>query len=324
MSYGSTLKEEASTKTYSKAPMQFRDVIGPGSKFLPAAGRYHLYVLLACPWAHRCLITRVLKGLTSVVGLSIVHWHMGETSGWRFYDPETDSPETGHEQGTIDHVNGFKIARELYLKADSNYIGRITVPILWDKQLGTIVNNESSEIIRIFNSGFDSIIPQQYKLVDIYPEALREKIEELNDWIYPNINLGVYKAGFAKLQDDYETQVLAVFEYLDKLELILAENHKNHHEFLTGNQLTEADVRLYTTIVRFDVVYHQHFKCNIRMIRSDYPNIHQWLRLLYWKIPGFKETTDFGHIKKHYTKSHKFINPLGITPVGPIPDIKPL
>ena len=269
------------------------------------------------------MIVRQLKGLTDIIPVSVVHWQNDE-GGWRFYDPEIDGKAKGDEFGTIDHVYGYKRAKQLYLQADPNFQGKITVPVLWDKELKTIVNNESSEIIRMFNSAFNSLILDQYKSVDFYPEPLRPKIDELNDWIYDNINNGVYKTGFATTEEEYTKQCLNVFKYLDKLEEHLAKNHAENKEFLIDNTLTEADIRLFTTIIRFDVVYVQHFKCNIRMIRHDYPHIHKWLRLLYWKIPGFKDTTDFDHIKKHYTKTHKQINPLAITPVGPLPNILPL
>lgn len=279
---------------------------------------------LACPWAHRTLIVRHLKGLSPIIGLSIVHWHMDE-KGWRFItEEETKTRERPSDvsNGTEDHLYGFSRIRELYFKANPEYSGRFTVPVLWDKKLQTIVNNESSEIIRIFNTEFNDLLSGDHADVDVYPEALREKIDEINGWVYDNINNGVYKAGFSTKQEVYDKEVTNVFTHLEKVEKLLAENESSSkHKFLLGNHLTEADIRLYTTIIRFDPVYHQHFKCNLKMIRHDFPHIHNWVRLLYWKIPGFAETTDFDHIKKHYTKSHLQINPTGITPLGPVPNI---
>lgn len=307
---------------------QFRDFISnkPGAKFAPEANRYHLYVSLACPWAHRTLILRVLKGLSLLISVSIVHWHMDD-KGWRFpTEEELALVKKGDiSLGTPDHLYGLGRIRELYFKANPDYSGRFTVPVLWDKKLETIVNNESSEILRMLNTEFNDVIAAQQAEVDLYPENLQSKIDEINSWVYDNVNNGVYKTGFATTQEVYDKEVQNVFAHLDKLEALLKDNQTNDpsHKFLTGTQLTEADVRLFTTIVRFDPVYHQHFKCNIKMIRHDYPYIDAWLRLLYWKIPGFKESTDFGHIKKHYTKSHVGINPHGITPLGPVPDILP-
>lgn len=287
-----------------------------------------MYVSLACPWAHRTLITRALKGLTSIIGLSIVHWHMDD-KGWRFINEEEQKAKTNSSDvsnGTADHLYNFLRIRELYFKADPEYSGRFTVPVLWDKKLETIVSNESSEIIRMLNTEFNDLISSDFAEIDLYPADLQASIDEINSWIYDNINNGVYKSGFSTKQEIYEEEVQNVFKHLDKVEELLAANHKssNQHNFLLGNQLTEADIRLFTTIIRFDPVYHQHFKCNIKMIRHDYPYIHNWVRLLYWKIPGFNETTDFEHIKKHYTKSHIKINPNQITALGPVPHILPL
>ncbi|TID30376.1 hypothetical protein CANINC_001078 [Pichia inconspicua] len=303
---------------YKRLPSVFRNTISKDGPHFPEINRYHLYVSLACPWAHRTLITRVLKGLTGIIGVTVVHWHM-DNNGWRFATPDENIPETSPEP-----YYGFQRIKDLYFKANPNYEGRFTVPVLWDKKLETIVNNESSEIIRILNTEFNSLIEPQFAEIDIYPEPLRSQIDELNDWIYPNINNAVYKSGFATKQEPYETEVNNLFEHLDKLEKILATNHANTEEFLTGNTLTEADIRLFTTLIRFDPVYHQHFKCNIKMIRHDYPHIHRYMRNLYWKNEAFKSTTNFEHIKKHYTKSHPQVNPHGITPVGPVPDVMPL
>ena len=306
---------------YKRLVSSFRDTISINGKFKPEPNRYHLYVSYACPWAHRTLITRILKGLTNIIGVTVVHWHM-DNNGWRFATKEEGLTEA--IDSTPDPLYNFKRIKELYFKANSNYQGRFTVPVLWDKKLETIVNNESSEIIRMLNTEFNSIIDEKFAKIDIYPENLRNQIDELNDWIYTNINNGVYKAGLATKQEPYEREVKNVFKYLDKLEDLLKERHENSEKFLLGNLITEADIRLFPTLVRFDAVYHQHFKCNIKMIRHDYPNINQYLKELYWNNNAFKDTTNFDHIKSHYTKSHTEINPHGITPLGPIPNIMPL
>lgn len=208
--------------------------------------------------------------------------------------------------------------RDIYFGVNPDYSGRFTVPTLYDKKNKTIVSNESSEIIRMFYTEFDSLIDQKYRDVILFPKDLQSKIEEVNDWTYNDINNGVYKSGFASSQEAYEGAVTTLFKSLDRTEENLA---KSSGPYYFGDKITEADVRLYTTIIRFDPVYVQHFKCNIRDIRSGYPNIHKWVRNLYWTHPAFGETTQFEHIKKHYTKSHKQINPFSITPVGPVPDI---
>ena len=208
--------------------------------------------------------------------------------------------------------------RQIYFNVDPEYKGRFTVPMLYDKKQKTIVNNESSEIIRMFYTEFDDLLPEKYQTVDLYPEKLKDEIEATNEWTYDKINNGVYKSGFATKQEAYEKNVLALFEALDKAEAHLS---KGPGPFYYGENVTEADIRLYTTIIRFDVVYVQHFKTNLRDIRSGYPHLHTWLRKLYWDVPAFGETTQFEHIKKHYTRSHSQINPFAITPLGPIPDI---
>lgn len=303
---------------FKRKDSSFRNVISKGGKFPPEKGRYHLYVSYACPWAHRTLIVRALKGLTGIVGLSVVHWNL-DTKGWRFGTSNDEYPGV-----TTEPLYGYKRLSELYFKADPNYSGRFTVPVLWDSKRKTIVNNESSEIIRIFNTAFNEFLDSKHAKLNFYPEDLQTQIDELNSWIYDNINNGVYKAGFATKQEPYEKECKNVFKHLDKVEAILKSRHAKGESFLLGNVLTEADIRLYTTIVRFDVVYVQHFKCNIGMIRFNYPHLHQWLRNLYWNNAAFKDTTKFDHIKFHYTKSHSDINPHGITPIGPLPNILPL
>jgi len=269
--------------------------------FAAEPGRYHLYVSLACPWAHRTLIMRALKGLAPLVSVSAVHWLMRE-QGWTF----TDGP------GVIpDSVNGAAVLHQVYTRVDPHYTGRVTVPILWDKQRATIVNNESSEIIRMFNSAFDDVgaLPGDY-----YPVALRDEIDAINDRVYDTLNNGVYKAGFATSQAAYEEAVGPLFDTLDWLEERLATRR-----YLTGSRLTEADIRLFTTLIRFDAVYVGHFKCNLRRI-ADYPHLSGYLRDLY-QLPGIADTVDFAHIKRHYYESHLTLNPSGVVPAGPVLDL---
>jgi len=246
---------------------------------------------------------RALKNLDSVIGLSVVDYLLG-AKGWKFSTAE-ETP------GSIpDTVNGFNYLSELYFKADPEYSGRYTVPVLWDKKLQTIVNNESSEIIRMFNAEFDDFTEPSTRGVTYYPKELRKEIDELNTWIYDTVNNGVYKSGFATTQQSYERNCKALFESLDRIERILSDN-----EYLVGSRFTEADIRLFTTIVRFEPVYHGHFKCNIRSIGTDYPSILRWLRQVY-QIPKIGDTVNLDHIKKHYYMSHKQINPTGIVPLG--------
>jgi putative glutathione S-transferase len=267
------------------------------SGFKAEPGRYHLIVSLACPWAHRTLIFRRVKGLEDIISLSVVHWLLGER-GWTF--------DAG--PGVIpDPVFGASALSEFYVKARPNYSGRVTVPVLWDKKTSTIVNNESSEIIRMFNSAFDRVGAAEG---DYYPSELRAEIDALNSHVYATVNNGVYRAGFATMQEAYEEAFRALFETLDVLEARLKSQC-----FLFGERLTEADWRLFTTLIRFDPVYFGHFKCNLREIR-DYPSLSRYLRELYhW--PKVAETVDFFHIKHHYYASHRRINPTGIVPLGP-------
>lgn len=300
---------------FKRKPSTFRDSISkdPNSMFPAEKGRYHLYVSFACPWAHRTLITRQLKGLTDIISVSVVDWYMG-ANGWRFTTPDKVPG------ATPDTLYGSEYIREIYFKAQSDYNGRFTVPVLWDKKNETIVNNESSEIIRMFYTEFDDLIEDKYKGINLYTPEYATKIDEINEWIYNDINNGVYKSGFATTQDAYEEHVTVLFKSLERVESILK---ASPGPYLFGNDLTEADLRLYPTIIRFDPVYVQHFKCNIGMIRYNFPAIHKWLQHLYWDIPAFKDTTHFDHIKFHYTKSHLKYNPYGITPLGPVPNILP-
>jgi putative glutathione S-transferase len=265
--------------------------------FRAEPGRYHLYVSLACPWAHRALIFRVLKGLEDMIGVSVVHWRMRD-QGWTFEDGPGVVP---------DPILGARLLHQVYTAADPGYTGRVTVPVLWDKATGTIVSNESSEIIRMLNSAFDGIGARPG---DYYPEVLRGEIDAINARIYGTINNGVYKAGFATTQAAYEEAVGPLFETLDWLEARLATRR-----YLCGDRITEADWRLFTTLVRFDPVYVGHFKCNLRRL-VDYPKLWAYTRDLY-QVPGIAATIDLGHIKRHYYESHHTINPSGIVPAGP-------
>ncbi|KQT76910.1 glutathione S-transferase family protein [Methylobacterium sp. Leaf466] len=257
-------------------------------------GRYHLYVSLACPWAHRTLIVRALKGLDEAISVSVVDPHMG-SEGWVFGTSPGATPDT---------VNGASRLYEVYLKADPAFTGRVTVPVLWDRTRVTIVSNESAEIVRMLDAAFDAEGPS------LYPEALRPEIDAINARVYDAVNNGVYKAGFATKQDAYEEAFEALFSELDALEARL-----DRGRYLCGSALTEADVRLFTTLVRFDAVYVGHFKCNRRRI-ADYPNLSNYLRDLY-ALPGVAETVNLTHIKRHYYESHPTINPTGIVPLGP-------
>ena len=264
-------------------------------------GRYHLYVSLACPWAHRTLILRQLKGLQDLVDVSVVSWLMLD-DGWTF-DPAHGS--------TGDALDGLDFLHQRYTADDANYSGRVTVPLLWDKQQQRIVSNESAEIIRMFNSAFDGLTGNS---LDFYPEALRGEIDALNQRIYPAVNNGVYRAGFATTQAAYEEAFAELFAALDWLDA-----HLGEQRYLAGEYLSEADWRLFTTLIRFDAVYYGHFKCNLRRI-EDYPHLSNWLRELY-QWPGVAATVDFEHIKGHYYASHRTINPTGIVPKGPALDL---
>ncbi|HAS6737743.1 TPA: glutathione S-transferase family protein [Vibrio parahaemolyticus] len=272
----------------------FRDWIKNDSEavFQPESGRYHLYVSLACPWAHRTLIFRKLKGLEPHIDVTVVCPDM-LSQGWQMGLPE---PLFGHTR-----------MHQIYTQAKPDYTGRVTVPVLWDKKTNTIVSNESSEIIRMFNSAFNDLTG---KHDDYYPEPLRGVIDEWNDYIYPNVNNGVYRCGFATSQEAYEEAFESLFSALDKIDAHLAT-----HRYLAGNKITEADWRLFTTLVRFDAVYVGHFKCNKQRI-ADYVNIQGYLKELY-QIDGIADTTDFYHIKRHYYFSHTGINPTQVVPKGP-------
>jgi len=279
---------------FHRAQSQFHCRIG-NDRFPAEEGRYHLYISLACPWAHRTLIFRKLKGLENIIPVSVVHPHMLD-QGWAF-DP-------------VEPLYGLRYLHQLYGKAEASYSGRITVPVLWDKKRETIVCNESAEIIRMFNSAFDGL---SGNTADYYPEELRADIDAINAFVYENINNGVYLCGFATEQSVYEEAYDALFSALDTIEARLT-----NQRYLVGNQITEADWRLFTTLIRFDAVYYSHFKCNRNRI-SDMPNLWAYLRDLYQQ-PGIADTVDFEHIKQHYYYSHESINPTRIVPKGPVLD----
>jgi putative glutathione S-transferase len=282
----------------------FRDSISSeaDSKFKPEKGRYHLYVSLACPWAHRTLIFRALKGLEEYIDVSVVSPDMLD-KGWVF---------DGYEGASKDHLFGFDYMHQVYTKAKVDITSRVTVPVLWDKKHNTIVNNESAELIRIFNSAFNELTGSTQ---DYYPEHLREEIDKVNEYVYHNVNNGVYKAGFATTQEAYEEAVKALFDALDKIEERLSAKR-----YLVGDTLTEADWRLFTTLIRFDPVYVGHFKCNLKRI-ADYPALSNYVKELY-QMDGIAQTTNFDHIKRHYYFSHTMINPTQVVPKGPVMDLE--
>lgn len=277
----------------------FRDWItrDGSSGYKAEPNRYHLYLSYACPWASRTLIFRALKGLEDIISVSFVEPVM-EEMGWEFGTKENK---------TSDEVNHTNYLYEVYLKADTNYTGKVTVPVLWDKNRNTIVNNESADIIRMLNAEFNDYCKNAY---DFYPKDLCHDIDEINAFVYNHINNGVYKCGFASTQTAYEEAFDRLFLALDKMEEKLSQ-----HRYLVGNRITEADWRLFTTLIRFDVVYFGHFKCNLKRI-EDYENLSNYLCDLY-QFPRIKQTVNFAHIKEHYYKSHKQINPTGIVPKGP-------
>lgn len=285
---------ESTDGAFEREAVKFRGDINESDV---ESGRYHLYVSLACPWAHRTLIFRKLKNLEDHIDLSIVSADMLE-NGWSF-DKNTGS--------TGDKLYGKQYLHEIYTKAKSDYTGRVTVPVLWDKKTQTIINNESADIIRIFNKRFNQLTDNH---LDFYPKALQEKIDAMNEKVYKHINNGVYRCGFATTQSAYEDAFQSLFALLDELDELLAVQ-----EFLVDNKITEADWRLFTTLIRFDPVYHGHFKCNYKRI-VDYPALSRYLSKLYhW--PGVADTVNFDHIKRHYYFSHKDINPTQIVPLGP-------
>lgn len=307
----SALDEMSESGAFIRTPSTFRNLISrdPESTFPAEAGRYHLYISYACPWASRCLSYLKIKGLDKAISFTSVKpiWERTKDSdehmGWVF--PASDTEEPGAE---VDPFNGGKSIRELYEVASTNYAGKYTVPVLWDKKLKTIVNNESEEIIRMLNTEFNDLA--ENATLDLYPPHLQEKINEVNGWVYNDINNGVYKCGFAKKQGPYIEAVQKLYEALDKCEEILS-----NQQYICGKTLTEADIRLFVTLIRFDEVYAVHFKCNKKLLR-EYPNLFNYTKDIF-QIPGMSSTVNMEHIKKHYYGSHPSINPFGIIPLGP-------
>ena len=289
----------ASGGEFIRQDAQFRNTIGEGSEFPVESNRYHLYVSLACPWAHRTLIFRKIKKLEQHIGVTVVKAEM-LSHGWEL----SDEAIATFEKSPIEDI---QYMHQVYTHMDANYNGRVTVPVLWDKKTKRIVNNESSEIIRILNTAFNELTDVK---TDYYPQALRTEIDEINELVYHAINNGVYKTGFATQQDVYEKHFKVLFNALDTIEARL-----DNQRFLVGNEITEADWRLFTTLIRFDSVYFGHFKTNLRQI-ENYPNLSNYLRDLFQQ-PGVSETVNFEHIKVHYYYSHDTINPTRVVPVGP-------
>lgn len=306
----SNWKSSIKSGEYKRKDSQFRHWITPDGSagptgeagFKAEAGRYHLFVSLACPWAHRTLIFRELKGLTDIISVSVVHPDMHE-QGWSFKHDD----ESQNLYGTTgDTLAGYDYLAQKYYQSQPDYYGNITVPVLWDKQQNVIVNNESADIIRMLNQAFNGLTGNT---LDYYPQALRSEIDEINELVYHKINNGVYKSGFATTQQAYEKNVTALFAALETVEQILSSKR-----YLVGDTLTEADWRLWTTLIRFDAVYHTHFKCNLKLIQG-FPNLYQYMLELY-QIEGISQTVNMAHIKRHYYASHLAINPYGIVPVG--------
>ncbi|KAI5460058.1 glutathione S-transferase [Mariannaea sp. PMI_226] len=294
-------------------------VVNADGQFPPEAGRYHLYIGLFCPYAQRLNIARHLKGLESVIAVSVVRPHpKGDANGrpsWQFL---TDDH---YEGATQDHLFGSKFLHQLYSKADPEYKGNYGIPVLWDTKTNSIVNNGSTEMLRWLPTAFDTILPNNNlgRDLDLYPAHLRAAIDEAIVWMERDLNLGVYKAGYAPTQQDYDHNVPTVFAALNKLEELI---HRHGGPFVLGKELTELDIIVFATIIRFDVLYVQHFKLNLGTIRGNYPVIHEWMKNLYWNVDGFRQTTDFRHIKESYTKCRPDINPLAITPLGPFPNVE--
>ncbi|KAF3450009.1 hypothetical protein FNV43_RR06088 [Rhamnella rubrinervis] len=303
----SALDEMSDSGAFTRTASTFRNLISrdPNSQFPAESGRYHLYISYACPWASRCLAYLKIKGLENAISFTSVKpiWERTKESdehmGWVFSVSDKEQP---------DPLNGAKSIRELYELASTNYTGKYTVPVLWDKKLKTIVNNESAEIIRMFNAEFNDIA--ENPALDLYPSHMQAQINHINEWIYNSINNGVYKCGFAQKQEPYDEAVKQLYESLDRCEDILGKQR-----YLCGNALSEADIRLFVTLIRFDEVYAVHFKCNKKLLR-EYPNLFNYTKDIF-QIPGISSTVNMEHIKRHYYRSHPSINPFGIIPQGP-------
>ena len=301
---GSSVVHDPSKPIHAEPEDSWHGIVTPKGRFPPEAGRYHMYIGLFCPFAHRANIVRHLKGLTQVIDVSVVlPYPKGDAKGWpgwKFASQpgEGDSDVPSYPGATVDKLFGSQYLHEVYFRADPGYKGRYSVPVLWDTKTGTIVCNESAEMLRWLQTGFDTVLPEGSRGcgLTLYPEHLRAQIDAASIWLQRDLNTGVYKAGFAPTQEAYDAAVPAVFAALNRLETML---HEHGGPYMLGAELTELDVRAYTTVVRFDVIYVQHFKCNLGTIRHDYPHIYEWLKNLYWNVEGFRETTDFKHIKEN-------------------------
>lgn len=295
----------------------FHGKITADGPFTPDKGRYHLYIGLFCPFAHRANLMLHLKQLNKYadIGVSVVKPYPKGDEGWRF----NVKGEPAYEDATEEPFYGARFLSELYFKADPNYKGKYTVPVLWDKKLETIVNTESHELLRDLSTSFNSLLPENLANLTLYPEQHRPAIDRIEKWMQSDLNTGVYKTGFATNQEAYEKALPGPFAALNKLEKLAA---SNKGPYLLGAEMTELDIRAYATLIRFDTVYVQHFKCNLGTVRHDYPVLNNWMKNLYHNHPQFKDTTNFRHIKENYTKHMTFINPTAITPVGPWPHVE--
>ena len=293
----------------------FRNVL-ESAEFPVERDRYHLYIGLFCPFAHRVFLTREMKGLQEFLPMSIVKPYPKNDGGWRF--PKTDDEYPG---STVDHLFHSEFLHDVYFKSLANYEGKYSVPVLWCKKTSQIVNNESQDIMRMLNTAFNGFLPEGSKEreLDFYPPDLRSQIDEINPWLMSDLNEGVYKAGFAGTQEGYEKNAKIVFKTLDRLESIFKDHGGPH---VLGDRMTELDIKLYSTLVRFDPIYVQHFKLTIGTIRHNYPFLNRFLKNMYWNVKGTRATTDFKHIKENYSKCQVDVNPKGITPLGPFPEVE--
>lgn len=316
-----TTAPELPSAWHSDPEDSFHGKITEEGPFLPESGRYHLYIGLFCPFAHRVNLMRKLKQLDrhAQIDISVVKpYPKGNDKGWPGWQFNVEG-EDCYADATVDKLFGSRFLHEIYFKADEKYKGRYSVPVLWDKKLNTIVNNESAELLRDLQTCFDTLLPEPIRQLNLYPQQARAEINRHEKWIQSDLNAGVYKTGFATTQEAYSANIPAVFAALNALEKLTS---RNGGPYILGKDMTELDIRAYATVVRFDTVYHQHFKCNLGEIRHCYPVLNNWLKNLYWNHEAFQDTTNFKHIKENYTKSHHDINPRSITPLGPWPDVE--
>ncbi|KAL9117710.1 MAG: hypothetical protein Q9187_005749 [Circinaria calcarea] len=305
------------SNTSGPLPGSWRGVLG-SEEFPAEKDRYHLYVGLFCPFAHRVILIRQLKGLQELLPMSVVKAYPKGDEGWRF--PNSDSEYPG---STVDHLFNSSFLHEIYYRSPptfKEYKGKFSVPVLWDKKTNQIVNNESEDIMRQLNTAFNHLLPEgPQRALNFYPSDLSTEIDEVNSWLVPDLNLGVYKAGFAADQEGYSKACATVFATLDKLQEILIAHNR---PYILKDQISELDLKAYATLIRFDTIYVQHFKLNVGMIRHNYPYLHRYIKNMYFNVEGVRDTTDFKHIKENYVKSHPGINPQGIVPDGPVPNLE--